>query len=320
MQELSIVIVSWNTRGDLGECLRSIEAQAPGAEVIVVDNASEDGSAELVKEDHPNVTLLRNAQNVGFAPAANRGAGAASGSALCFLNSDTVIGSDGLAPLLEYLATEAGTGAVGPRIVLGSGETQVSYGRYPTFATELVHFGLNVFRMTRNPVTTWKDMGTVPPQEPAEVDWLSGCCLVVPGEVFEEAGGFDDAYFAYYEDTSLCRKIKSLGYRVAYVPTSTVVHKEGSSYRNVPGSRRILDSLASSRTYFLGLSSPSRVSLYMAAVSLTWRMHFLLLCCLDTLLLGRHMKVHRKRGFTRELVQGHRQIHKTDRDGISSRQ
>jgi len=229
---IAVVIVSWNTRELLEACLGSIEAseQFERLEVVVVDNASTDGSVEMVGARFPSVRVIANAENFGFAAAINQGFYATVAPLVVLLNSDTQIAPDAVQQLELALDRDPRLGAVGPRLVGPDGGLQPSCTRAPTAWREAVHvlrletfiYGLNY------PVSKWQV------QTPVDVDVIQGASLMVRREVVDAVGGMDEGYFMYSEETEWCERIRSDGWRLAWVPSAIVVHLGGGSTRLIP--------------------------------------------------------------------------------------
>ncbi len=236
---LSILIVNWNVRDLLRECLRSIERGrgALAVEVIVVDSASSDDSAAMVAAEFPWVTLLPQADNVGFPRGNNIALARARGDALLLLNPDTVIRGEALPVLVAYLAAHPDVGAVGPQLLNPDGSVQSSRRRFPTLATGFLE-------------STWLEglapgvlrryyALDLPDDAPADVDWLTGACILVPRAVYERVGGLDEGYYMYSEELDWCRRIRAAGWRVVYLPTAQVVHHVGKSSEQAVTARHI---------------------------------------------------------------------------------
>lgn len=237
---LSIIIVSWNVAALLADCLNSIEATKGelDVEVIVVDSASSDNSAEMVARDFPHVTLLAQPTNVGFPAGNNIGLAAASGDHLMLLNPDTVVETGALQALVAYLDAHPDVGMVGPELLNEDGSHQSSRRRFPTFWT-------GVFESTwlqpyapksilRHYYAEGLDV-TVS----AEVDWVKGAAMVTRRSIYEQVGGMDAGYFMYSEELDWCRRIKDVGWRVVYLPEAKITHLEGKSSEQAVTHRHI---------------------------------------------------------------------------------
>ncbi len=231
---VSVCVVNWNCRAFFKACLRSLKSklQRLRLEVIVVDNASTDGAAEMVRRRFPRVVLVQNADNVGFARANNQAARLARGRWLFFLNNDTVVPPGALRRLVEYARAHPEIGLLGPRLRDGRGRTQASYRRRPTVAA-LLHSTclLRWTRLFRSAYRRYRGRGGEPDAvRPVEV--LMGAALLARRGVFREAGGWDEDYAFGGEDIDLCRRI---GCRrpVIYHPGVEIVHhgRAGSRQR-----------------------------------------------------------------------------------------
>ncbi len=219
---LSIILVNFNDAAHLPECLSSIEANAGGGgvEVIVVDNASTDGSPALVAERFPRVTLIRNERNEGFGRANNIAVRQSRGELALFMNTDVVLYPGVLELLLGEMRAHPDTGIVGPALLTPAGPFQASFGGRTSFFAELAKKGfLNGLR-TR---ALRKDRSR------REVRWVSGAFLLVRRGAFLEAGGFDERFFLYFEDIDLCERILGKGWKVVFLPAAVSLHYGGAT-------------------------------------------------------------------------------------------
>jgi len=230
---VSVVIVSWNTRELLRACLQSVREAAcdlPGAVgIVVVDNASQDGSAEMVREAFPEVDLVRNSLNVGFAAANNQGIRRMRGRYVLLLNPDTEGRAGFLRTLVSFLEAHAETGAVGPRVLGARGEHQVSCYPLPTLGRELWRlFHLDGIRPRGTYPTSLFEATT-----PQRVESMLGACLLVRRDALEDAGLLDEQFFIYTEEIDLCRRLQDRGWRLYWIPQSVIVHHGGASTTQV---------------------------------------------------------------------------------------
>jgi hypothetical protein len=235
--DLSVIIVSFNARADLEHCLRSLHEAPPAAshEIIVVDNASSDGSAEAARE-WPRVRVIEAGANTGFARANNLGIRASSGNSLLLLNSDTIVPPGAIDGLLAELAREPDVAVVGPRLVDGEGRAELSFGRMIGPLSELRQKLLVRGHARRLPlVSAWVEHRTRTRRFP---DWVSGACLLVRRADAERAGLLDERFFMYAEDVDFCAAIGRLGRRVLFAPAIEVVHLRGRSVRTAAGATR----------------------------------------------------------------------------------
>ncbi len=240
MSDLSIIIVNWNVRDLLLRCLEHIP-QAVGErsyEVIVVDNASTDGSQALA-EGFPHLRWIQNRDNVGFTRANNQGIAVARGRYLCFLNPDTEPQPGALATLARYLDTHPDVGIVGPQLRYPDGTLQPSRYRFPTLTVALMESTPMAWHWPDNPWSRWYHCAALSPDREHDVDWLNGACLMVRRDVIEQVGAFDEGFFMYSEELDLCKRAKAAGWRVVYVPDAVVVHHEGKSSEQVVVARHV---------------------------------------------------------------------------------
>lgn len=237
--DVSVVIVSYNTSDLLNNCLSSIEAwleaNSHTGEIIVVDNASTDGTASMIQRRFPDVTLIQNRHNSGFAAANNQGMRAASGRHICLLNPDTTILGDAFGQLADYLDANPGVGLIGPRLMYPDGTVQPSRRRFPTRLTGYLESTIIQDYWPDNKVVRRYYLADKPNDQTQTVDWLVGACLMVRREAIASAGLLDERYFMYSEEIEWCYRLKQYGWSIVYLPSAAVVHHEGASSRqNVP--------------------------------------------------------------------------------------
>lgn len=224
MPDVSIIVVSFNARADLERCLESLHSAPPGAthEILVVDNASTDGSAAAARK-WPDVRVVEAGSNVGFARANNIGIAATGGANLLLLNSDTIVPARAIDRLLAELTGDSTVAVVGPRLVDGAGRAELSFG--PMIGP------LNELRQKRLVRSGGVDEMTRRRQHP---DWVSGACLLVRRADAEAVGGLDERFFMYTEDVDFCAAIRARGRRVLFAPEVEVVHLRGRSAASAP--------------------------------------------------------------------------------------
>jgi N-acetylglucosaminyl-diphospho-decaprenol L-rhamnosyltransferase len=206
-------------------------------EVTVVDNASRDGSAEMVAAHFPWVHLIRNDRNRGFGAAHNEAMRRAGGRYLLILNSDATPGVGALGALVDYLDGHPNVAVAGPRLRFPDGRVQPSRRRFPTFATLLFESTQIQRFWPDNAVLRRYYVADRSDDEPQTVDWLVGACLCVRASAGAEVGLFDERFFMYSEELDWCRRFRAAGWQIAYVPQSEVVHLEGASARLDLGAR-----------------------------------------------------------------------------------
>lgn len=228
--EISIVIVNWNTRELLLQCLRSIRQRVTTThEIVVVDNHSYDGSVEAVRREFPDVVLIVNDHNAGFAHANNQGWQKTHGRYICYLNPDTVMTNDPFPALVSELQS-AGVGCVGPALVNADGSHQPSIRTFPGFVDQALIL-LKLRWLWRWIPRLRKYLRPIHPETPQTVDQLMGACLVLPRAVVTDGGSFDEGYWIWFEEVDLCQRLQQRGLTVRYVPAATITHYSGSSFQ-----------------------------------------------------------------------------------------
>ncbi len=220
--ELSVILVNYNDRIHLKECLSSLTDTVKDIpfEVIVIDNQSSDGTPEWIREHAHRVRLTVNAENVGFARANNQGIQESRGEYILFLNTDTILQPQAVAHLLEELRLNRTIGAVGPALLCGEKTFQVSFGKKVSFFREVFQ------KMVLNPYYRFRLKKGA---KKRQVGWLSAACLLMRKDILEEVGLFDEKYFLYFEDIDLCVRIREKGYVLEYLPQARVYHLGGAS-------------------------------------------------------------------------------------------
>jgi len=233
---ISVIIVSWNARAFLLKCVASILEQrvAGGVEIIVVDNASSDGSPDAVAEQFPAVRVLRNDKNYGFAKGNNIGIAASSGDFLFLINSDVVVRPGCFEAMLGYLAQHPGIGVLGPRIVGATGDVQRSCMSYPTLGNSLSRaLALDsLFPSSRlfggQLLTYWQHDDT------RAVDVINGCFWAVRRAALAQVGLLDERFRIYGEDVDWCKRFNDDGWKVVFFPGAEALHYGGASSANAP--------------------------------------------------------------------------------------
>ena len=235
MTSIAVVIVSYEVRAELGRCLRALEEAgfaAPGGEVVVVDNASTDGTAMRVREEHPWVQLVARPDNRGFSAGVNEGVRHTTARHVLLLNPDTEVPL-GCLPLLRAAAERCeGAGVIGFRHVDGDGQFQLSVGLWPSLPSELL----------RRVVQRRLDAGDSRVRalcqhflrQPRAIAWVSGSAMLVRRDTFEAVQGFDERYFLYFEDMDFCLRVWATGARVVFDPSLTLLHHRGRSAAKSP--------------------------------------------------------------------------------------
>ena len=234
--DVSVIIVNWNTRQLLLECLESLETCGTDSrpEIIVVDNGSEDGSVEAVKERFPGVHVIENGTNLGFAKANNIGIVQASGRYLCLINSDVKVRTGCIDALARYMDANRGIGMVGPRILNPDLSVQDSCRRFPSLWTNLVvSSGLDkLFPESR--VFYGEHMFFFSHERVLDTDYIAGCFMLVRRETIDQVGLMDERFFIYQEEVDWCKRIWEGGWKVTFFPGAEAIHHHGASSSRDP--------------------------------------------------------------------------------------
>ena len=237
---VSIIIVNWNTRDITRACLRSIAEHAgTDYEVIVVDNASSDGSAEMIRAEFPAARLLANATNVGFGRANNQAMRVARGQFFFLLNSDTVLIDDAVQRLVNLMAADNSVGIAGCKLLFEDRSLQASCSRFPAIRVALLE-ELMLYKLLPRRLQGELLLGGYWAHDHArDVDAVWGAAMLVRREVFEQTGGFDESIFMYGEDLEWCRRVRDHGWRVTFTPEVAIVHLNHKSSEQRYGDERI---------------------------------------------------------------------------------
>lgn len=255
MIDLSIIIVNWNTKELLRKCIHSVYETTRNAtfEVHVVDNGSSDGSTEMVKIEFPQVKLIENKQNEGFARANNKAIHRTKGRYVLLLNSDTVVLTQALDKMVTFMDAHRQAGVVGCKLVNKDGTLQLSAAWFPSVATAF--FGGNIvpkalgrlLSMERFPGQTY--LTAKAHEEIRDVDWVFGACFMVRKAVIDDVGLLDENLFMYGEEIEWCMRIRKAGWKVMYFPGAKIVHYEGGSTKYAIGVKRAVQRKAFAERY-----------------------------------------------------------------------
>lgn len=230
--DISVVIVNYNVREFLNNALiplfKSLEKFT--SEVFVVDNASDDGSVELIQKNFPQVHLIANTTNVGFAKANNQALALARGKYILLLNPDTLIQEDTFENLIHFFEANTQAGMVGCKILNPDGSLQLACRRsFPTPWTAFTKtFGLSAL-FPKSKIFAKYNLTYLDPDQTCEVDAISGSFMMLTKKVYENIGGLDETFFMYGEDLDWCFRVQKAGYKVYYVPTTSIIHYKGES-------------------------------------------------------------------------------------------
>lgn len=243
MFDVSIIIVNWNTRDILRDCLTSVYSQTRNItyEVIVIDNASSDGSAEMIKGEFPQVVLIENSENKGFGAANNQGMRIAAGRFFLLLNSDTLILEGAIQKTIHYAGVHPEAGVIGCRVVWPDGTLQSTCFRFANLPFILLS-SLMFFRMAKPfhiPLLHPERYPNLNYEEEHDVDVVAGCFFLVRQEVIQAVGMFDEDFFMYGEEAEWSFRITKAGWKVRYFPGASIVHLYGASSFQIEDDTRI---------------------------------------------------------------------------------
>jgi GT2 family glycosyltransferase len=241
MVDVSICIVNYNAKDLLDNCIRSVLSSIKDRsfEIIVIDNASTDGSQNIAKK-YPSIKFIHNASNLGFIKANNIGIKNSTGRYVLSLNNDTVVKSGAIEKLIGFMDKTSDAGAVGPKLLNGDGSIQMQCRRgFPTPSNSIFYF-LGLSRLfPKNRIFGAYLMTYLDDAATSEVDSLCGAAMMVRREVIEKVGLMDESYYMYGDDIDWCYRIKRAGWKVYYLPEAEIVHYGGrggsrrQSYRNI---------------------------------------------------------------------------------------
>ncbi|MBI3741598.1 MAG: glycosyltransferase family 2 protein [Chloroflexi bacterium] len=250
MIDVSFIIVSWNVRDLLRQCLLSVISHQSSVishlatsdlrlETIVVDNASADDTVAMLRAEFPHARVIANKTNLGFSRANNLALAVARGRYFFLLNPDTELRAGALAALIEYADAHSRVGIVGPQLFYGDGTIQSSRRRFPTLATAFLESTQLQQWFPHNRALTRYYMRDTRDDETQSVDWINGSAMFVRREVYEQIGGFDENFFMYSEELDWCRRAQSVGWEIIYLPAAQVTHYEGKSSEQAVAQRDI---------------------------------------------------------------------------------
>lgn len=226
---LSIVIVSWNVSEDLALCLDSLRSNNDVCfEVIVVDNASVDDTLTMLKR-YPEVQVIANSENRGFAAANNQGLAVAAGQYMLMLNPDTVVPAGAISQLLAFADDHPEAGVIGPRLLNSDGTLQASCRRFPTVRAALIRHTFLEHLLPHAAAIREYLMSDWDHESPREVDWVSGACMLIRRTAWEQVGPLDEGFYWGSEDVDYCFRMHQAGWKVLYTPQPAITHAIGRS-------------------------------------------------------------------------------------------
>ncbi|OGL44065.1 MAG: hypothetical protein A2161_14600 [Candidatus Schekmanbacteria bacterium RBG_13_48_7] len=238
---LSVIIISWNIREYLKSCLESVLHEEPGfsIEIIIVDNASEDGTTGWLEQNYPSVKLIKNPINEGFAKACNQGFRISSGEYLLFLNPDTVILDDCLNRTVSFIKSHSDCAVVGCRLLNNDHSIQPSIRKFMTNKNLILEHLSRMFSISSS-IRKKFDYKVFSYADVQVVDWIIGAFMLFKREDFEGLRGFDEDFHLYHEDTDICYRVHKTGKKVYFFPDASIIHFGNQSGKKRFGDQTIL--------------------------------------------------------------------------------
>ena len=282
MHDVAFIIVTWNAKDLLLDCLDSLYKQVGQIdyEVIVVDNGSHDGTVEAVTQRFEQANVIANEENCGFAAANNQGLQKMTSRYAVLLNSDTIVLRGTFERLTKFLDDNPKAGVVGPQLVNKDGSKQNCFHNYPSLATEIIGLGLlkSIFP-DKYPSKRQKY------SEPLETDAILGACLMVRKEVVDQIGYMDDGYFFFLEETDWCFRMKNAGWKIYHIPDVKIIHLHGESTKKKVPVETWVEYYRSNYRFFKKNRGDLSLLLIVFVKILKLNINFLLilLCCAVTL-------------------------------------
>lgn len=234
--DISVIIVNWNTKEMLLDCLKSLTKQniSYTNEIIVVDNGSTDGSQEAVRAAFPDVQIIENNANLGFAKANNIGILKSRGRYVCLINSDVIVMDNCLQHLMTFMDSNTKIGIAGPKILNPNLTLQNSCRSLPTLWNNLSP-ALGLDKIFKNmPFFSGVNMRFFDHRSVRKVEALAGCCLIIRKTALDQVGLFDEQYFIYFEETDLCKRFGQAGWDIVFCPDASIIHHHGASSAKDP--------------------------------------------------------------------------------------
>jgi len=251
-KDLSIIIASYNTQELTRNCIRKIRDSTHfiSYEIIVVDNASSDGSQRMIRDEFADVKLIANKKNIGFSKANNQGIRAAEADLVLLLNSDTILHDSSLDKCAAFMRSNPSVGVLGCKILNADGSIQQSCFREPNILSELVYFTPAAILRHRDPVSRHKWLQGRNLLGSGNVDFIAGNFLLIRKTVFEKVGLLDESFFMYYEDAEFCKRVRQKSqYKVYYFADASITHY-GAGTEPPPDTDKIILAYNSIRNYF----------------------------------------------------------------------
>jgi GT2 family glycosyltransferase len=266
-KKLSIIIVNYNGRDYLKDCLNSLkkfplpDLKEYDFDIVIIDNASTDGSVEMTEKFFPGMEVIKNSKNEGFAAANNIGIKKTFSEYILLLNSDCEVYRDSLLKLVDFMDKKKDAGVAGPKILNSDGSLQLSCRKFPSIIDAAMHSLIGGFKPD-NPFSRRYQLADICKDETFVTDWVSGSCMIIRREALKSTGLMDEKYFMYVEDTDLCYQMWQKNWKVYYYPESIILHHWGKSTKKGSLSSSIM--MQKSAAYFFRKNNrrSSKILLY----------------------------------------------------------
>ncbi|HDL03086.1 MAG TPA: glycosyltransferase [candidate division Zixibacteria bacterium] len=272
---ISVIVISFNGMEFIEDCLASVQKsldEVVDSEILVIDNGSTDGIVELIENRYPNIQLIKNRDNLGFARAVNQGFEKARGEYVLILNQDTRIQDNAIVKLADRIRTDSRVGTIGPKFIGFDGQLQKSCRAFPKYRDLVFAFlGLSKLFSESNCFSSWK-MGWFDHLNEREVDQPMGAALMVRKDILDKIGGFDERFRIFFNDVDFCRRAKEAGYVNLYYPSAVIEHYYGGTIRKMKP-QMVLEWHRALAEYFIKYSpgGPSKI------IALFWKIFLILL-------------------------------------------
>jgi GT2 family glycosyltransferase len=262
--DVSVIIVNWNTKDLVLKCIKSVigTKEKYTQEIIVVDNASSDGSVEAIKRDYPNVIAIQNDKNYGFARANNIGLKRSCGKYACLINSDVQVLDKAIGHLIDFMDKNPNVGIAGPKILWPDMTLQDSCRKFPSLWTKTCDMLALNRLFPGSAVFSGEHMKNFAHDRIRKVDSLAGCFMMIRETALKEVGLFDEQYFIYSEETDLCKRFHAAGWDILFLPNVCVIHNHAASTAKDPVRFAVLQQRTLLKYWKRHHSLPSRACLF----------------------------------------------------------
>ena len=302
--DLCISLISTNTATLLRDCLHSIYDEPPRAQIEtwVVDNASTDETAAMLRNEFPDVHVIRNQERRGYGANHNVVFEKSTARFILVLNEDTKLRPDTIDSMLLFMERTPDAGIASCKVFFGDGRLQQNAGRFPSLMGEFLHFGLNITKHGKGWYYRRKFLSNWSHNETRKVDWVSGCLFLVRREVFDQIGGFHKDIFIYFEDAELClRMLRRTEYRTYYFAETSIVHYHGQSFDPMKFSREYF-AFNGSCVFFRSAYGRRTEITYRVLCRFLWSTYLLVIKVVLKIIRGHSSRLERKKSFYRFLL------------------